>query len=74
MATADKASPRSEFDALKGRFEELCADGKMSAESRALFDALPMLFQLPMAVFMEKNTPKGSRNTGLPSSQTGAGA
>ena len=70
MATVNKASPRSEFDALKGRFEDLCAQGKMSAESRALFDALLMLFQLLMAVFMEKNTPKGSRNSGLPSSQT----
>ena len=72
MATVNKASLRSEFDALKGRFEDLCAQGKMSAESRALFDALLMLFQLLMAVFMEKNTPKGSRNSGLPSSRTGA--
>ena len=73
MATVNKVALRSEFDALKGRFEELCADGKMSPESRALFDALLMLFELLMAVFMEKNTPKGSRNSGLPSSRTEAG-
>ncbi len=72
MATVNKASLRSEFDALKGRFEELCAHGKMSAESRALFEALLMLFQLLMAVFMEKNTPKGSQNSGLPSSRAEA--
>ena len=72
MATVDRASLRSEFDALKARFEDLCARGEMSAESRALFDALLMLFQLLMAVFMEKNTPKGSRNSGLPSSRAEA--
>ncbi len=70
MATVNKASLRSEFDALKARFETLCADGAMSAESRALVEALLMLFQVLMAVFMEKNTPKGSRNSGLPSSRT----
>ena len=40
MATVNKSSLRAEFDALKARFESLCATGKMSAESRALFDAL----------------------------------
>ena len=33
MATVNKASLRTEFDALKARFESLCAAGKMSAES-----------------------------------------
>ena len=36
MATVNKSSLRAEFDALKARFESLCAAGKMSAESRAL--------------------------------------
>ena len=54
MATVNKSSLRAEFDALKARFESLCAAGKMSAESRALVDALLMLFELLMAVFMEK--------------------
>ena len=40
MATVNKSSLRAEFDALKARFESLCAAGKMSADSRALFDAL----------------------------------
>ena len=72
MATVNKVSLRTEFDALKARFEALCTDGKMSPEGRALVDALLMLFELLMAVFLEKNTPKSSRNSGLPSSQTGA--
>ncbi len=59
MATVNTVSLRSEFDAL----EALCADGAMSAESRALFEALLTLVQVLMAVFMEKNTPKGSHNS-----------
>ena len=31
MATVNKQSLREEFDALKARFESLCAEGKMSA-------------------------------------------
>ena len=70
MATVNKSSLRAEFDALKARFESLRAAGKMSAESRALFDALLMLFELLMAVFMEKHTPKSSANSSLPASQS----
>ena len=64
MATVNKASLRTEFDALKARFESLCAEGKMPPESRALVDALLMLFELLMAVFMEKHTPKSPANSG----------
>ena len=70
MATVNKASLRTEFDALKARFESLCAAGKMSAQSRALVDALLMLFELLMAVFMEKHTPKSAANSSLPASQS----
>jgi len=70
VASVNKASLREEFDSLKGQFEQLCIDGKMSAESRALFRAMLMLFEVLMAVFMEKHTTKTSRNSSLPSSQT----
>ena len=65
MATVNKSSLRAEFDALKARFESLCA-GTMSAESRAVFDALLMLFELLMAVFMEKHTPKAAPTPASP--------
>ena len=70
MASVNKASLREEFDTLKGEFERLCANGTMAEDSRALFQALLMLFEVLMAVFMEKRTAKNSRNSSLPPSQT----
>lgn len=70
MASVNKQSLREEFTALKGRFDQLVADGKMAAESRELFQALLMLLELLMAVFLEKHTPKTSANSSRPSSQT----
>lgn len=70
MASVNKQSLREEFDALKGRFKQLCTDGKITDESRDLFQALLMLLELLMAVFLEKQTPKTSTNSGRPSSQT----
>ena len=62
MATVNKQSLREEFDTLKARFEQLCAAGKMTEDSRTLFQAMLMLFELLMAVFMERRTTKDSRN------------
>jgi transposase len=70
MASVNQTSLREEFTTLRGQFEQLCAAGKVSDELRTLVQALLMLFELLMAVFMEKHTPKSSRNSGLPPSQT----
>lgn len=69
MASVNKQSLREEFEALKGRFAQLSTDGKLTAESRALVEALLMLLRVLMAVFMERNTPKSSSNSSKPSSQ-----
>ena len=69
MATLNRHSLREELDALEAQFEALCAEGKVNADSRALFQALLRLFKLLMAVFMEKTTPKGNASSSLPSSQ-----
>jgi hypothetical protein len=53
VASVNKQSLREEFEALKGRFGRLSAEGKITAESRALIEALLMLLQVLMAVFME---------------------
>ena len=70
MATVNKHSLREEFDRLKAEFEQLSTTDKMSAETRALCNALLVLFEVLMAIFMEKTTSKGSRNSSLPPSQT----
>ncbi len=70
MASLNKQSLREEFDTLKARFEHLCSEGKMAAESRALFQAMLMLFELLMAVFMERHTAKDTTNSSRPSSQS----
>jgi transposase len=70
MATVNKQSLREEFDGLKAEFERLCAAGTMAAESRALFQAMLMLFEVLMAVFMERRTSKNSNNSSIPPSQT----
>ena len=69
MASVNKQSLREEFTALKGRFTQLSSEGKISPESRALIEALLMLLQVLMAVFMEKHTTKTSANSSKPSSQ-----
>jgi transposase len=70
VPSINKQSLREEFTALRERFGQLSTDGKVGAESRALIEALLMLMQVLMAVFMEKNTPKTSANSSKPSSQT----
>ncbi len=70
MASVNKESLREEFGALQGRFAQLRADGKITAESSALVEALLMLLKVLIAVFMEKNTPKNSTNSSKPASQT----
>lgn len=72
MATVNKQSLRSEFDALKAQFDGLRASGKVSSESQALISALLMLMELMVAVFLEKATKKTSQNSSLPPSQTEA--
>ncbi len=70
MASINKQSLREEFDTLKANFKDLSANGKVGDESRALFQAMLMLFEVLMVVFMERRTMKGNRNSSLPSSQT----
>jgi len=70
MSSVNKQSLREEFDTIKSQFKSLCSEGKMSSDSRALFQAMLMLFEVLMAVFMERNTAKNSKNSSKPSSQT----
>lgn len=71
MPIVNKQSLRQEFDQIKVKFDSLSNDGKISPEASALFQAMIMLFELLIAVFMEKTTRKNNRNSSIPSSQTG---
>lgn len=70
MATIDKQSVRAEFDKIKASFDEQVKAGKVSSEVATLFNTLMMLFNLILAVFMEKRTKKTSNNSSMPPSQT----
>jgi len=70
VSSLNKQSLREEFTALKERFGQLSAGGKVGAESRALIEALLTLMQVLIAVFMEKNTRKTSTNSSKPSSRS----
>jgi transposase len=70
MPSVNRQSLREELDTLKGQFERLSATGKVGAEIGALVQALLMLLDLVMAIFMEKTTTKNSNNSGIPPSQT----
>ena len=70
MAKVNSTSLRDEFDHIKKEFEKLSAQNKVSAESMALFRAMFVLFELVLAIFLEKTTKKDSKNSSKPSSQT----
>jgi transposase len=70
MATVNRQSLREEYGRLKSEFERLLAEGRITPESRALFRAMMTLFDLLVAIFMEKTTTKSNRNSSKPSSQT----
>lgn len=70
MASVDKVSVRNEVARLKGDFEKLCADGKVSGEIKLLMNSLLMIIELMLSVFLERQTKKDNRNSSKPSSQT----
>ena len=70
MASIDKTSIRQQVDKLQQTFDELSKSGKITPETKALCQAMFMLIQVILAVFMEKNTKKNSKNSGIPPSQS----
>lgn len=70
MAALDKSSVREEVGHLKAQFEALSAQGKLSGESKVLFTSLLLIVELILSIFLERQTPKTSRNSSLPSSQS----
>ena len=71
MARINQASLRAQLHDYRAQFEAIKQHGEASADTLALIDALFMLVDIVVAVFLERTTPKTSRNSGLPSSRDG---
>jgi len=69
-SSIDKTSIRKQYDSLKDDFNKLSASGKITPEVAVLVKGFIMLFEILIAVFMEKKTKKNSDNSGIPSSQS----
>lgn len=72
MARINQASLRAQLDECRAQFEAIKHKGEASADTLALINALFLLVDIVVAVFLEKTTPKTSRNSSLPSSRDGA--
>ena len=70
MANLDKTTVRNEVSRLKDDFEQLCADGKITSESKVLMNSMFMIIELILSIFLERSTKKDNQNSSKPSSQT----
>lgn len=70
MASLDKTSVRHQVEKLKNDFEQLCRDGKVTAEAQVTMSSMLMIIELILAIFLERTTQKTSNNSSLPPSQT----
>ena len=66
----DKTSVRKQFDSIKEEFKALSESGKVPNETALLMKSLFTLFDIVLAIFMEKKTRKTRNNSGIPSSQS----
>ena len=71
MARINQASLRAQLHDCRAQFDAIQQKGEASADTLALINALFMLVDIVVAVFLERTTPKTSRNSGLPSSRDG---
>lgn len=70
MGSVNRQSVREEAERIKIEFDRLAASKKINSECQMLLQSMFMLINLLIAIFLEKTTPKNSKNSSLPSSQT----
>lgn len=70
MGVVNRQSIRDEFDQTKSELKALARAGKVSQEVQVLINGLITIMELLIAIFMEKQTKKTSKNSSKPSSQT----
>jgi len=66
----DKISIRKQLDDLKVSFEQQVQSNTVDKDTVFLFNNLFALIEIILAVFMERQTKKNSRNSSIPPSQT----
>ena len=66
MASLDKTSVRTEVSRLKTDFEKLCAEGKITSESKVLMLSMFLIVELILSIFLEKTTKKTARIPAYP--------
>ena len=54
MANLDKTSVRAEVSRLKNGFKQLCASGKITAESKVLMMSMFMIVGLILSIFRKR--------------------
>lgn len=70
MSSLDKQSVREEFGKIKEDFQRLSKRDTLSSEMVVLINALFLLFNIVLSIFLEKQTKKTSENSSIPSSQS----
>ena len=70
MASINTTSVREELDRLKSEFKRQSCEPNLSSETTLLMSSMLTLLELICAIFLEKSTPKTSKNSSRPSSQT----
>ena len=69
MASIDKTSVREQIDQMKKDFERVSTSDALPNESRLLMRSMLTLLEIIVAIFLEKNTKKNSKNSSLPSTR-----
>ncbi len=70
MGSVNTNSVRNEMEKFEAMYAKLSKKKKIDSETHLLIQGLFMLMKLIVAVFMEKQTKKTSKNSGIPPSQT----
>ena len=71
MASINKTSVRDELDRIKSEFKRQHDTNAMTHENMLLMKSMLTLLELIISIFLEKTTKKNSKNSSIPSSQTG---
>jgi len=70
VASVNTTSIREEITHVKQQLDEQVRSGKVADETRMLISTLLMIVDMLVAIFLEKSTKKGNKNSSIPSSQT----